>query len=409
MLIPAWISFIIAITIAMVLSKKDLGIGLFLGAILFAILAEVDMIQAAAVVFLSFENLLLGFTVFLIPILGGLMQRSKLMIDLIDNMNVSKRTALMISPAMFGLLPIAGGALMSAPLVEEVGSEVSERRKVVINVWFRHVLILVYPLQASLIVASEMAGLSLYTAIGTLLIPCFIMIVIGYFTLVRPIETEDKEERDRNLKIVLRNIFPLILAPLIDIVGRYLIVPIVPGLLPEMFMLIGLIISIFTAIRFSAMGFKNIEQTSASEIKVIMKDMSIWKYPVLIYAIFFFLEVFKNSSVPSLIASLELNFYIFLVIAFLLGFATGRVQLPITILIPIYLGQYGFSTMPLFMFSLLYCAVFLGYVITPVHPCVAYSLNYYKIGFKDILRGISLSTGVCFIILIIVYAASAVF
>ena len=63
---------------------------------------------------------------------------------------------------------------------------------------------------------------------------------------------------------------------------------------------------------------------------------------------------------------------------FFLGFATGRVQLPSTILIPIYLSQYAIGSMPVFEFALLYFAVFMGYISTPIHPCVAYSLKYFK-------------------------------
>jgi hypothetical protein len=80
---------------------------------------------------------LLALSVLLIPILGGIMEESGLMLELIQNMKVSKKVALMVSPALFGLLPVAGGALMSAPIVDQIDPALDSNRKVAINVWYR--------------------------------------------------------------------------------------------------------------------------------------------------------------------------------------------------------------------------------------------------------------------------------
>jgi hypothetical protein len=92
------------------------------------------------------------------------------------------------------------------------------------------------------------------------------------------------------------------------------------------------------------------------------------------------------SSVPIEISALAISFPLFLVVGFFLGFATGRVALPCTILIPVYLLQYGATTMGLIPFALLYFAIFLGYIITPIHPCVSYSIKAMKSSYKDAMR-----------------------
>ncbi|MHA2129968.1 MAG: DUF401 family protein, partial [Promethearchaeota archaeon] len=62
-----------------------------------------------------------------------------------------------------------------------------------------------------------------------------------------------------------------------------------------------------------------------------------------------------------------------ILIGFFLGFATGRIQLPVSIVIPIYLAQFTALTMPLIDFVFIYASISLGYLITPLHPCVSYS------------------------------------
>ena len=110
--------------------------------------------------------------------------------------------------------------------------------------------------------------------------------------------------------------------------------------------------------------------------------MKVWRFPLLIVSMFLFLEVFIASGVPDQIASVDLPFILFLILAFILGFATGRAQLPFTILIPIYLTQYGLTVFPIFEFALLYSVTFLGYIITPLHPCVSYTYQYFKTSYK---------------------------
>lgn len=372
-MLPAWFFFLIVLAGILVLSKYELSIVITLASFIFALLVGVNLIDSLLNVILDLSILILMIAVALIPILGGILEESGMMIELVNDLKVSKKTSLMLTPALFGLLPVAGGALMSAPIVKDIDKELDANNKVAINVWFRHMLILIYPLSSALIVASILAGLSIYILFLVLLIPFFIMVFIGYFTMVRGIETP-QDDNPRNLKRALRNFLPIIIAPLIDFFGRLIFNVDVP----EIYLLIGLVISIFLALGISGI--------SASNIKAISKKMKIWRFPLLIFGMFWFLEVFKLSGVPVEISSLYLPVFVFILIGFFLGFATGRIQLPISILIPIYLIQFSLSTMILSDFVFIYSAVFLGYLITPIHPCVSYSINYFETDYKSVLK-----------------------
>ncbi|MFX0025877.1 MAG: DUF401 family protein [Candidatus Hermodarchaeota archaeon] len=389
-MIPSWVSFILVLILILGFSKYELSIVLSIGALIFAILTQIDILASLNSILTDIPIILLAIAVAIIPILGGIMEESGLMLELVQKMNVSKKVSMMVVPAFFGLLPVPGGALMSAPILDQIDKEIDVNRKVAINVWFRHVLILIYPLSLAMIVASALTGISLYIIFISLMPPFILMVSIGYFILVKNVKT-NKDSSERDLKKVFHNMIPIIIAPLIDFIGRTFFNQVIP----EIFLLIGLIVSLGIALKFANMKI--------THIKSIAKQMKLWRFPLLIFAIFWFLDVFNRSGVAAEIGGLNLSFILFILLAFFLGFATGRIQLPLSILIPIYLSQYFTTVMPLMELIFLYCSIFLGYIITPIHPCVAYSTNYFKTNYKNVIKYLAIPTFLCFSLLLFIY------
>jgi len=395
--IPSWISFLIIIGLILLFSKYELSITLTLGAILFAILSQVSLLDSFLGVILNPSIVLLMIAVSLIPILGGIMEESGLMLELVQKMNVSKRISLIFTPAIFGLLPVAGGALLSAPIVDQIGKDIDERRKVAINVWYRHVVILIYPLSPALIVASYLSSISLYIIFSSMIIPFIILVIIGYVFLIKSIEVSNKEYQ-RDLKVVLKNFIPIIIAPIIDFIGRIFFDISLPE---ETYLVVGLFISLIVGVKMGGMTLQN--------IKPIVKKMKIWRFPLLIFGMFLFLEVFTNSGVPDDIGSLNIPYILFICLGFFLGYATGRIQLPLSILIPIYFVQNVISIMPLMDFVFLYVAIFLGYLITPIHPCVSYSASYFETSYNKVVKALAIPTFISFGLLLAIYSITLLF
>jgi len=389
--IPPLLSFLLIIALILIFSKKELSVVLGISAIIFGLLTQVNIINSIIEVIINPSIVLLALSVLLIPILGGIMEESGLMLELIQNLKVSKKVSLMVSPALFGLLPVAGGALMSAPIVDQIDPALDSNRKVAINVWYRHVLLLIYPLSSAILVSSVLSGISLYLIVLALLIPFLLMGFVGYFTLLKPVD-KSKESTNRNLKRVFHNMIPLLIAPIIDFLGRLFF----PINFPELFVFIGLIISISIALKFAKMNVFN--------IKEISRKMKVWRFPLLIISMFLFLSIFLESGVPEQISALNLPFALFISIGFILGFTTGRVQLPSSILIPIYLVQNLVLSMPIIDFVFLYFAIYLGYLITPLHPCLAYNINYFKTNYIKSFKHIVIPTLICFGILYAVFS-----
>jgi len=395
-MLPAWLSFIIVIGIVMALSKYELGIILTLGALGLAILAGVDFLQSLINVITDLSILALIVIMVLVPILGGIMEESGLMMEMIQKMRISKKSSLMMIPALFGLLPVPGGALMSAPIVQQIDAEENANVKVSINVWYRHMLILIYPVSSALIIASKLTNINLYTLVLGLLPALIVMWLIGYITLVRNVSPYT-EQGERDFKRAFLNLVPILIAPVFDFVGRTFF----NFAVPEIFLLLGLVISIWLALKFGKM--------KVSSIKTISKKMKIWRFPLIIFSMFIFLDVFILSGAPEEIASVDLSVFLLILIGFFLGFGTGRIQLPISILIPIYLAQFTVLTMPLLDFIFIYTSIFLGYLITPLHPCVAYSAKYFKTDFVEVAKILGKPIFISFILLLALYGVYLIF
>lgn len=389
-MIAPWISFIIVISLILIFSKYELSLVLLVSTLLFGFLSEVDLINTLYTVIINPSMFLLAIALSLIPILGGIIDESGIMIELIQNMNISKKKSIMLTPAFFGLFPVAGGALMSAPIIDKMVPNINPDRKVAINVWFRHIVILVYPLSPALLLLSELSHIDTYIIVLTMLIPFFLLFIIGYFAFIYSINEID-EKHKRDIKLVLYYIIPLIIAPIIDIVGRNCF----DIKFPNLFLIIGLAVSIIVSLKIGHMKFQN--------IKKISKKMKLWRFPLLIFSIFLFLEIFDNSGIKQEISNLNLPFILLILLSFLLGFVTGELQVPISILIPIYLIQNSLVIMPLVDCIFIYSAIFLGYLMTPLHPCVSYSNDFFKAKFSKVFKLLIVPILSSFILLVSLY------
>lgn len=73
----------------------------------------------------------------------------------------SPRSAMAVAPLLIGTLPMPGGAIMSAPLVESMDPSKSQGGDVLsaVNYWFRHSLELAWPLYPAFILTSSLSGI----------------------------------------------------------------------------------------------------------------------------------------------------------------------------------------------------------------------------------------------------------
>ena len=384
-------AFLLSLIVILVASRKSLTIGIFFGAMTLGLLTLTPEIFLENTIksLTNIETLLLAIAVGLIPVLGGLLNESGLLDSMIKNYKFSRKSLILFSPAMLGLLPMPGGALFSAPLVDKAGGEkISKIRKGSINVWFRHILHLIYPLAPTLIIASQLAGLITYEVI-LYLFPFFILTwLVGQYLLLCSSTELDSTENETKWKDFLVPIFIIAIAPVIDFLLRTFI-----GL-KSLATLIGVSASLILAIIVSKPSIKSFFEIS--------KKSKPWDFFFLILFIYLYQGFFKVSGVSELIEILEIPTWVFLiVISFTLGFLTGRTSTPLVILIPIFIAKFG--SMSALDLALMYYTTLLGYILSPIHPCVVFTADYYEIDVKYLIKDSLTVTAISMIFGLLLY------
>ena len=105
----------------------------------------------------------------------------KKLVSSVNSLIRSPRLVLGLLPAIIGLLPVFGGALISAPIIEEQGKQMKIKNdlKAYVNFWFRHVIFPIYPLSDSVILIIMLTGISFFSLIYRQLPIVLIMIIMG--------------------------------------------------------------------------------------------------------------------------------------------------------------------------------------------------------------------------------------
>ncbi len=375
-MVAAWVGLLLALAVLMVLSRWSLWLALLASAGVLGVSSLTPgEIGGEVVATLSDPSiLLLALAVAMIPLIGGFMESSGMVDQIVRNLRLRRRTFMWFSPALFGMLPMPGGALLSAPLVSRGGKGVSPRRLTAVNVWFRHGLLLIYPLGA-LLATTKMAGVPLFTAI-LFLIPGFLLVVaLGYIFMLRGIHGMISKRARTRPKRLFVPLTVILVAPLLDLA----LLLAFPEAMAEGLLVIAVGTSLGLAFFLGGLAI--------SDVPGIARKMRPWTFGLIIIAMFIFLNVFQASDSPEVIAELDVPKAVLLVlVGALLGFTTGRIQVPVSILVPIHFAKYGVDSMAPVAFAIMYFSVFMGYIVSPVHPCVSVSMDYFRSNIRDFFR-----------------------
>jgi len=234
------IGVILAFIVIIILIRKKLnfGLSLFLGSLIVGIfslqvISPIDIPKAIIEAsFYSFEKqqimtdtLELALLMTLIFVLAKSMQETGAITKLIDSLRTffSKGGTLGVIPAVYGLMPVPGGALFSAPLVDKEGDKykLQKDQKNFLNIWFRHVWFPIYPISSAMILicSIKFSGIPIQMLILADL-PAFIgVILIGFiylkrFTRETPPPRVTIVKNYRGLVYIFPPIVPLLFYPL---------------------------------------------------------------------------------------------------------------------------------------------------------------------------------------------------
>ncbi|MEM4927862.1 MAG: DUF401 family protein, partial [Sulfolobales archaeon] len=170
----------IGLSLGLSITLTTIGLGLFMG----------NLQRALVVALLSEDAWILVLSALTIATLAELYRITNAVEELGQGLSSAlrdPRLGLATIPAVVGLMPVAGGALLSAPVVESLGAPVglSAEALAYINVWFRHVLIYSYPFSQLIVVLSQLTGIPILTLMMNTLPMTILMAAIGAATLLK--------------------------------------------------------------------------------------------------------------------------------------------------------------------------------------------------------------------------------
>lgn len=358
-----WVAFGLSLALVLVLARWSLWGAMGLGALVLGLLtlppAEVG--RAFLSVWTSPSVPLLAGAMALIPLIGGALVATGRMEDLLAGLPRRRKAVYALAPAILGMLPMPGGALLSSPLVERAGGASPDVRAAA-NVWFRHTLHSVYPLSPALITGALLAGRDVWGVLPYQLPAVALLSVLGYVALLGRVSGRVEIAPSRSRWAVVVPMGILLTAPLLDLLlKRSVALPV-----PELATGIGVAVSLILA---------SAGKLSLVDLVTIVRRERPWRFGLIVIGVFTYLAVFQRSGLPSLIAALSLPPQVLCVgVGWLLGFATGRQQAALSLVIPIYTGTHG--PMSSWAFAVTYVASYLGYLLSPLHPCLTVSAEY---------------------------------
>jgi integral membrane protein (TIGR00529 family) len=377
--------------VLMLIKRVRLGVALNATAMILALLS-INVEDIPRVLYSSVDPLTIdGQLVLSITITSfGIMLLSQLYKDsgAMDLLNKSleevlrkPKAILTVIPAVIGLLPVAGGALMSAPVVDAVGDELrlSRPKKVYVNLWFRHLIFLTYPLSPQFIIAVALTGMT-STALLSIVIPVVVlMAAIGYLASFRGVKEPSKERgplrRALSFGSFLRAFSPIA----VSIAGALVL-----GLLSHELSKRGLDVLIAVV-----MGLATLAATGVTTKSLLnaLRGSTIYDITLATFGAFLLRNVVSASglsgALKSLVPSGSPGLLLVAAVSTLCGFCLGSASGGLAVSISVLKDVMNFSFREA---ALAYIAACLGYIISPLHLCLLFTVDYFKADLKEVYK-----------------------
>ncbi len=364
-----------------------------------------EMLEIAWARFWSVDNFLLLFVIFQVIALSSQMAETGIMPDLVDAVRarVSPRGSMAVLPAVIGLLPMPGGALFSAPLVDscDVNGTIHPRLKAQTNYYYRHIWELWWPLYPGVILAMSITRLQPwhFMIFGVPLGLC--AVVAGYFFLLKRIEF-DPVEYESTVRPKPQEGFFSLVAPIIVIVvcyalmkGGYMVAEKKMAGVPPLNKYVPMMFGIFAAMLYLSRK-RPLEAGAWKRILISKRTLSL----AVVVAIVRIYGAIIESPLPSGVELVEQMrtemdawgipmLAVLMVIPFVSGLTTGLAVGFIGASFPIVMnlvGQDAAASVMLPATALAYSFGYAGMLLSPLHVCLIVTSEHFR---TPILRNIA--------------------
>ena len=406
--IPATIKMFAVFALVLILNRfrLHLGLSLLVGSGVLALWTGLGLggwLRAALGSAANPQTIGLAAIVGLILIMSRLMERSGHMKRLVERFALLSRDARVVGavmPALIGLLPMPGGALFSAPMVEASLQDhpINREQKTIVNYWFRHVWEYWWPLYPGVVLAMALLNVSPWHYMEMMVPLTLFSILAGILFILRPMGklgvTGKGEFSWTGIGRFLWEMMPILVVILIMIllIGvakglRFVGIPVeltgASSILPG---LVGAIIWVCV-----------VNHISLSGLRSAALDKGILPFLLLIFSIMVFKGVMTESHtiveirdelmanrIPVLLIIMIMPF----VSGLITGIAIGFVGTSFPLVIPLFQALPAYNSMALA--AVAYAFGFMGMMFSPVHLCFLVSKDYYQAGLFRCYRHLAL-------------------
>jgi len=380
----------------MIYKRVNLGITLNAAALLLALLA-LDLPEIGNVIYeTTIDQLTISLVVatFGIMLLSLLYKETKVIAILSESLSrIVNNSKLVVSvlPAVIGLLPVGGGALMSAPLVEAEAEKLGlqKDKKTYVNLWFRHTIFPVYPVSQVLILTAMLTGLTLTSLILRQIPVVILMVAVGYVVGLRKTSETKKEENVKANRGSELKRFGITFSPILATIIAVIIFSIDVSIAA----LIGVAVLLLIA------------RPNLKTFIKPFKNPTIWGITLAAYGAFLLRNMAEAIGISQIFGSFVANgnidvLLLLTVIPAFLGAITGSPSGGIAISVSILTGIVSFTPKSA---SLLYISSYLGYLVAPTHLCLVLTAEYFKCSLGKLYKYLIPSLIVSFATGILVY------
>ncbi|MBI9107130.1 MAG: DUF401 family protein [Spirochaetales bacterium] len=407
---PVLVKIIISLLV-IILANKLLSNQVFsvlAGTIVLALWAGHNLDTAytiAAARFTSIDNIFLLIVIVVIISLSSQMRESGIMDDLVTNLTrrFSRTTSMALLPAVIGLLPMPGGAMFSAPLVDRCDpeTEINPLLKSRINYWFRHIWEYWWPLYPGVLLAIDISGLQV-SQFMIFLFPLTIFSVAGaWFFLLRKTEFSLKEtDHFKDAGAVIGPPVPgfiFLISPILLIIIIYAVLNTIFPALSAFSKYLPIMIGIISSVIY----LQVIRPLGPAVWKKILFSRKLISL-VLLVAIIRIYGAYVEGRLPDgtlLMESLraELSaagispYILIMLLPFFCGISTGIAIGTVGAAFPIVMSLIGPEPgFPLLVSTtaLAYSFGHVGQLLSPVHVCLLVSNEYFNVGLGKSIAGL---------------------
>jgi integral membrane protein (TIGR00529 family) len=291
------------------------------------------------------------------------------------------RIVIALLPSMIGLMPIIGGALISAPMVVEGSDELklSPERRTFINYWFRHIWEYILPTFPALILAAALTGIPIQKLIWINLPFTLTAIASGIAVGFWGISKSEKAKNypdDPSIWKLATNLLPLCFG-LVLVVGFKVELTYAFGLT-----ILGMVL--FYRIE-GRVVWRGVKQSVVLELLLtVIIVMGFKKILESSQAISAVSATLSSSGIP--------RWLIAMLIPLLVGIMAGLTMAPIAISFPILIPFFQNDPHFLNYMGLAFASGICGDLLSPFHLCLILTKDYFRADLKGVYRFIWIPT-----------------